>query len=203
MACASVVFPTPGTSSIKRCPRASRQTAVKRTTSGFPRMGELSDISSSFSFDSATGAASITVIVSCRADLPSQKAPRQPLPRSRGAISRHRLSTTSIGKTQNRFQMRRNFFYDYPNNRSLTVVIFRKLLILKKKAATIGLSLESKGKRRSTHEKGNRSDCGVRNQRCVRSFELPVYALQSHHNQWHATKAGQHQARLAGRQSRH
>ena len=34
-ACASVVLPTPGTSSISRWPRASRQTSDSRTTSGF------------------------------------------------------------------------------------------------------------------------------------------------------------------------
>ena len=33
---ASVVLPTPGTSSISRCPRATRPMTASRTTSGFP-----------------------------------------------------------------------------------------------------------------------------------------------------------------------
>src|SRR5580658_8161275 len=63
---ASVVLPTPGTSSISRCPRASKQTIESRTTSGFPRMVELSDTSNSFSLESVTGAATIIAIVPCR-----------------------------------------------------------------------------------------------------------------------------------------
>src|SRR2546425_7969352 len=35
---ASVVFPTPGTSSIRRCPRANRATAAISTTAGLPLM---------------------------------------------------------------------------------------------------------------------------------------------------------------------
>ena len=35
-ACASVVLPTPGTSSIRRCPRASSPITASRTTSGLP-----------------------------------------------------------------------------------------------------------------------------------------------------------------------
>src|SRR5579864_4082326 len=190
MACASVVFPTPGTSSINRWPRASRQTDVRRTTSGFPRMVELSDISSSFSFDSATGAASITVIVSCRAEPPSRFAPYKPLAASLQANSQSRLLTISIGKTQNRLQMLRNFFPVDRNNRSLTVVIFSKLLILKKNAATIGLSFESKSKRRSTNVEGYRSVVRTWNQRRLRGFELSVHPLQTHHHQWDAAKAG-------------
>src|SRR5580698_5455695 len=64
-ACAKVVLPTPGTSSISRWPRASRQTIDRRTTSGLPRIEVLSDTSNSFSLDSASGAATITVIVLC------------------------------------------------------------------------------------------------------------------------------------------
>ncbi len=37
-ACASVVLPTPGTSSMSRWPRASRQVRARRTASGLPRM---------------------------------------------------------------------------------------------------------------------------------------------------------------------
>ena len=37
---ASVVLPTPGTSSISRWPRASRQTSESRTTSGLPRIAD-------------------------------------------------------------------------------------------------------------------------------------------------------------------
>ncbi len=40
-AAASVVLPTPGTSSIKRCPRARRPTTANRTTSGFPTRARL------------------------------------------------------------------------------------------------------------------------------------------------------------------
>ena len=58
-------FAYPGTSSIKRWPRASRHTTDRRTTSGLPRIEVLSDISNSFSFESASGAATITVIVLC------------------------------------------------------------------------------------------------------------------------------------------
>jgi hypothetical protein len=62
-ACASVVLPTPGTSSISKCPRASKHTMESRTTSGFPRMVELSDTSNSLSLESVTGAATIIAIV--------------------------------------------------------------------------------------------------------------------------------------------
>src|ERR1700680_4360923 len=37
-ACPSVVLPTPGTPSIKRCPRAKILTSASRTTSSFPRI---------------------------------------------------------------------------------------------------------------------------------------------------------------------
>src|SRR5216684_2772531 len=37
-ACPSVVLPTPGTPSIKRCPRAKMLTSASRTTSSFPRI---------------------------------------------------------------------------------------------------------------------------------------------------------------------
>jgi len=37
-ACASVVLPTPGTSSIRRWPPASSATMARRTASGLPRM---------------------------------------------------------------------------------------------------------------------------------------------------------------------
>src|SRR5882757_7375730 len=37
-ACASVVFPTPGTSSINKCPRASKQASDRRRTSDLPRI---------------------------------------------------------------------------------------------------------------------------------------------------------------------
>ena len=37
-ACASVVLPTPGTSSTSRCPPARSVTAARRTASAFPRM---------------------------------------------------------------------------------------------------------------------------------------------------------------------
>ncbi len=37
-ACARVVLPTPGTSSIKRCPRARRQATARRNWAGLPRM---------------------------------------------------------------------------------------------------------------------------------------------------------------------
>src|ERR1700730_1405102 len=37
-ACARVVLPTPGTSSISRCPRASREASDRRSTSAFPRI---------------------------------------------------------------------------------------------------------------------------------------------------------------------
>src|SRR5438270_3112497 len=62
-ACASVVLPTPGTSSIKRCPRARAHTSDSRTTSGLPRIAEARESSKSVTFDSATGAATITAIV--------------------------------------------------------------------------------------------------------------------------------------------
>ena len=38
IALASEVFATPGTSSISRCPSASRHTSASLTTSGLPRM---------------------------------------------------------------------------------------------------------------------------------------------------------------------
>ena len=41
-ACASVVLPTPGMSSISRCPRASRQARHSRICSSLPRMTRLS-----------------------------------------------------------------------------------------------------------------------------------------------------------------
>jgi hypothetical protein len=53
----------------------------------------------------------------------------------------------------------------HAGNRSLTVVAVPKLLILKKKPATIGLSFESKSKRRNRREKGNRSNLGNRSER--------------------------------------
>ena len=43
---ARVVLPTPGTSSISRCPRASRHTTAKRSTSALPRITRASDCSS-------------------------------------------------------------------------------------------------------------------------------------------------------------
>src|SRR4051794_22300369 len=41
-ACARVVLPTPGTSSISRCPPASRQATQSRTCAGFPTITVLS-----------------------------------------------------------------------------------------------------------------------------------------------------------------
>ena len=63
-ACARVVLPTPGTSSISRWPRASRQTSERRTTSGLPRIVDCRADSSSASFkrncgETAIGGASI------------------------------------------------------------------------------------------------------------------------------------------------
>src|SRR4051812_1481171 len=40
--CAKVVLPTPGTPSMRRCPRAKRQTSERRTTLSWPRMMERS-----------------------------------------------------------------------------------------------------------------------------------------------------------------
>src|ERR1700691_3805264 len=54
--CASVVLPTPGTSSINRWPRASRQTSESRTTSGFPRIADCTARSSSPNLESNCGA---------------------------------------------------------------------------------------------------------------------------------------------------
>src|SRR5579872_5792512 len=54
-ACAKVVLPTPGTSSISKCPRASRQASDSRNTSGFPRMASPKTDSISTSFESGTG----------------------------------------------------------------------------------------------------------------------------------------------------
>src|SRR5438876_1032866 len=62
-ACANVVLPTPGTSSISRCPRAKRHTSERLTASGLPRSAEPSMASSSDSLASgcamAAGGASI------------------------------------------------------------------------------------------------------------------------------------------------
>src|SRR5580700_8092438 len=54
--CASVVLPTPGTSSISRWPRANRQTSESRTTSGFPRIADCTALSSSPNLASNCGA---------------------------------------------------------------------------------------------------------------------------------------------------
>src|SRR5712691_3152754 len=54
-ACASVVLPTPGTSSISRCPRASRQASDRRSTSDLPRIASPSTSSISDSLESGTG----------------------------------------------------------------------------------------------------------------------------------------------------
>src|SRR5438876_3079665 len=58
MACASVVLPTPGTSSMSRCPQASRHTSERLTASGFPRNAEPSMVSSSLSL--ASGASTVS-----------------------------------------------------------------------------------------------------------------------------------------------
>src|ERR1700756_5785462 len=57
MACAGVVLPTPGTPSIRRCPRASTETRARRTISSLPRM----TFFSSFSRREARSEAAITV----------------------------------------------------------------------------------------------------------------------------------------------
>src|SRR5437016_788356 len=54
-ACASVVLPTPGTSSISRCPRASKQARERRSTSDLPRIASPSTSSISDSLESGTG----------------------------------------------------------------------------------------------------------------------------------------------------
>src|SRR5712671_3060330 len=54
-ACASVVLPTPGTSSISRCPRARRQASDRRSTSDLPRIASPSTSSISDSLESGTG----------------------------------------------------------------------------------------------------------------------------------------------------
>src|SRR5271165_6016944 len=60
---ARVVLPTPGTSSISKCPRARAHTNDRRMASGFPRIIPLNESSSSLSFDRDTLAASISFIV--------------------------------------------------------------------------------------------------------------------------------------------
>ncbi len=59
---ASIVLPTPGTSSMRRCPSASRQTREARTAAGFPSMTRETDVTIA-SVDSAKRAASIAVAV--------------------------------------------------------------------------------------------------------------------------------------------
>src|SRR6266446_6024938 len=54
-ACASVVLPTPGTSSISRCPRASRQASERRRTSDLPRIASPRTSSISDSLESGPG----------------------------------------------------------------------------------------------------------------------------------------------------
>src|ERR1700722_2066655 len=54
-ACPSVVFPTPGTPSINKCPRAKMLTSASRTTSSLPRITRQSAFSRSAAFcDTAT-----------------------------------------------------------------------------------------------------------------------------------------------------
>src|SRR5665213_1658498 len=54
-ACASVVLPTPGTSSISKCPRASKHASDSLSTSGFPRIASPNTDSTSTSFERGTG----------------------------------------------------------------------------------------------------------------------------------------------------
>src|SRR5215470_4066271 len=50
-ACASVVFPTPGTPSISRCPWASTETSARRMTSSLPRIMVRNELSSAVARD--------------------------------------------------------------------------------------------------------------------------------------------------------
>src|SRR5579862_5274182 len=92
MACASVVFPTPGTSSISRCPRASRHASDRRSTSALPRIASPNADSISDNLESETGGlytesrwtitamiskllVSFAIVAACAAQTPAAASP--------------------------------------------------------------------------------------------------------------------------------
>jgi starvation-inducible DNA-binding protein len=95
-ACASVVFPTPGTSSISRWPFASRQASERRRTSSFPRIARASDfwISDSPERD-RSGLSSVSRwTITCN-HIVIHKQPRR-----NGSVEHHKGMKINIGLTE-------------------------------------------------------------------------------------------------------